>query len=67
MHRRCLSLCLVAAVMSGCIHVKMDPIQINAVVDVNLKVEREVAGLLTDIYGSSTTINAATAPAPVAK
>ena len=69
MHRRCLSLslCLVAAVMSGCVHViKMEPIQVNAVVDVNLKVEREVAGLLSDIYGNSATI-AATAPAPASK
>ena len=40
----------------------MDPIQVNAVVDVNLRVEREVAGLLSDIYGNSTTI-AATTPA----
>lgn len=67
MHRSCLLLCLAAAIVSGCVHViKMEPIQINAVVDVNLKVEREVAGLLTDIYGNSTTINA-TAPAPASK
>lgn len=63
MHRFCLILCLLTALVSGCIRVKMDPIQINAVVDVNLKVEREVAGLLTDIYGNSTTINAAAVPA----
>ena len=65
MHLRCLLLCLVAAVMSGCIHVKMDPIQLNAVVDVNLRVEREVAGLLSDIYGNSATI--AAAPVPTSK
>ena len=52
-----LLICLVTAAVSGCIHVKMDPIQLNAVVDVNLKVERAVAGLLNDIYGDSATIN----------
>ena len=57
-------LCLLALLAGGCVRVKMDPIQINAVVDVNLKVEREVAGLLTDIYGSSSTINAAAVAAP---
>jgi hypothetical protein len=55
---------LIAPLLGGCIHVKMDPIQLNATVDVNLKVQREVAGLLSDIYGDSSTINA---PAPAAK
>lgn len=59
---RCLLALAFAAMLGGCIHVKMDPIQVNAVVDVNLRVEREVAGLLSDIYGNSTTI-AATTPA----
>ena len=66
MHRRLLVLGLAAVAVSGCIHVTMDPIQLNAVVDVNLRVEREVAGLLSDIYGNSATI-AATTPAPAAK
>ncbi len=57
MSRRLIALALAAA-LGGCIHVKMDPIQVNAVVDVNLKVEREVAGLLSDIYGNSATIAA---------
>ena len=47
---------LLAAGLSGCIHVKMDPLQVHAVVDVNVRVEREVAGLLSDIYGDSATI-----------
>ena len=40
-----------AALFAGCIHV--DPIEIHATVDVNVKVDREVAGLLTDIYGDT--------------
>ena len=45
-----------AALLAGCVHVKMDPIQVNAVVDVNVKMEREVADLVNDIYGSSATV-----------
>ena len=66
MHRHFLVSGLSAVALCGCIHVKMDPIQLNAVVDVNLKVEREVAGLLSDIYGNSATIAAVT-PAPASK
>ena len=51
---------LAAGLGGGCLHVKMDPIQVNAVVDVNVKVEREVAGLLSDIYGDSSTIKVPT-------
>ncbi|MBI4625593.1 MAG: hypothetical protein HY736_20535 [Verrucomicrobia bacterium] len=57
--------CLLAfafAGLSGCLHVKMDPIQVNAVVDVNVRVDREVAGLLGDIYGDSTTIKVPNPP-----
>ena len=64
MHRRINLLCLtLAALGGGCLHVKMDPIQVNAVVDVNVKVEREVAGLLSDIYGNSATIKVPTSSA----
>lgn len=48
---RSLPLILLAAISAGCIHV--DPIEIHATVDVNVKVDREVAGLLTDIYGDA--------------
>jgi hypothetical protein len=48
---------LTLAGISGCLHVKMDPIQVNAVVDVNVKVDREVENLLSDIYGNSATVN----------
>ncbi len=53
---------LALAGLSGCLHVKMDPIQVNAVVDVNVRVDREVAGLLGDIYGDSTTIKVPNPP-----
>jgi hypothetical protein len=56
---------LLASLTSGCIHVKMDPIQVNAVVDVNVKVDREVSNLLSDIYSDSKTLNVPnTPPAP---
>jgi hypothetical protein len=56
----CFSLAGLAS--SGCLHVKMDPIQVNAVVDVNVRMEREVANLLSDIYGDSATLNVPTSP-----
>ncbi|MCF3652267.1 hypothetical protein [Synoicihabitans lomoniglobus] len=47
--RRILPLTFLAtALLSGCIHVKMDPIQVHAVVDVNVKVDRA----LDDFFGS---------------
>lgn len=42
----------------GCIHVKVDPVEVHATLDVNVKVDREVSNLLTDVYGDSKTINA---------
>ncbi len=46
-----------SVVLSGCIHVKMDPIKVHAVVDVNVRMEQAVANVLADIYGDSTTVN----------
>ncbi len=65
MHARLCSLILALGALSsgGCLHVKMDPIQVNAVVDVNVKVDREVQNLLSDIYGNSSTVNVPTPPA----
>lgn len=46
MHRRLLFLsCTV--VLGGCINVKLEPIEVHAVLDVNVKVDRE----LTDFFG----------------
>ena len=62
MHARLCLICLALAGLtgSGCLHVKMDPIEVKAVVDVNVRVEREVADLLSDIYGDSKTVNVPT-------
>lgn len=46
-----------ALVFSGCIHVSMDPIQVHAVVDVNVKMEQAVTDTLSEIYGDSKTLN----------
>ena len=63
MYRRFI-LAFSAAALGGCIHVTMDPIQVHAVVDVNVKVDQAVNNLLADVYGGSTTVNApAAAPA----
>jgi hypothetical protein len=43
--------------LSGCIHVKMDPIKVHAVVDVNVRMEQAVTDLLSDIYGDSATVD----------
>ncbi len=54
-----------AVSLGGCLSVKTEPIEVKPIhitVDVNVRVEREVASLLSDIYGNSTTI-AATTPA----
>lgn len=54
----CLLLPLVAS--SGCVHVRMDPIQVNAVVDVNVRVDRALDDFFGDIDSKSTTINTPT-------
>ncbi len=48
---------LTAVLAGGCIHISMDPIQVHAVVDVNVKMEQAVTNLLSDIYGDSKTVN----------
>lgn len=51
--------------LSGCIHVSMDPIQVHAVVDVNVKMEQAVTDLISDIYGDSNTVRTETlTPSP---
>ncbi len=61
MRLRILLLALALAGSSGCLHVKMDPIQVNAVVDVNVKVDRALDDFFGDIDRKSTTINTPTA------
>jgi hypothetical protein len=56
MFPRCLVFSCVL-LLGGCIHVKVDPVEVHATLDVNVKVDREVSDLLTDVYGDSKTIN----------
>ncbi|MBC8010612.1 MAG: hypothetical protein H7067_11005 [Burkholderiales bacterium] len=63
---RPLLLCALSLLFAGCIHVSMDPIKVHAVVDVNVKMEKAVTDLLTDVYGDSTTVNTEALPAPAA-
>jgi hypothetical protein len=60
MLRRLLLLGL-TGLLSGCIHVKLDPVEVHATVDVNVKVDQAVSSLLTDVYGDSATVK----PQPV--
>ena len=59
-------LALLALNFCGCLSVKTEPIEVKPIhvtVDVNVKVDREVAGLLSDVYGDSKTINVPNSPA----
>ncbi|MCC6415970.1 MAG: hypothetical protein IT582_08680 [Opitutaceae bacterium] len=48
--------------LGGCIHVKMDPIQVHATVDVNVKVDRALDDFFGDLDKKSTTITPAAQP-----
>lgn len=63
---RLLPLCLMPLGLAGCIHVSMDPIEVHAVVDVNVKMEKAVTDILSDIYGDSATVNTNALPTPTA-
>lgn len=52
---RCLLLLLPLA-FAGCIHVKMDPIKVHAVVDVNVKVDQALTDFFGDLDSKSKTI-----------
>lgn len=54
---RCRFLPLLALpILAGCIHVKMDPIEVHATVDVNVKVDRALDDFFGDLDQKSTTI-----------
>jgi hypothetical protein len=57
---RRLSLLLPVLLLAGCIHVKMDPIQVHAIVDVNVKVDKALDDFFGDLDKKSTTITADT-------
>ena len=47
-----------AVLLGGCIHVKMDPIEVHAVVDVNVKVDKALDDFFGDLDKKSATLNA---------
>ena len=53
---RCFFLLGCTVSFGGCVHVKLDPVQVHATVDVNVKVDQAVSNLLTDVYGDSATV-----------
>jgi hypothetical protein len=46
-----------ALLLSGCIHVSMDPIQVHATIDVNVKVDKALDDFFGDLDKKSVTIN----------
>jgi hypothetical protein len=46
--------------LAGCIHVKMDPIQVHATVDVNVKIDQALDDFFGDIDRKSTTMKVET-------
>lgn len=54
---RCLILLLCAGPFAGCLHVKLEPVEVHATVDVNVKVDRALDDFFGDIDKKSTTIN----------
>ncbi|HWL16103.1 MAG TPA: hypothetical protein VNR00_10895 [Opitutus sp.] len=42
--------------LAGCIHVKLDPVQVHAVVDVNVKVDKALDDFFGDLDQKSATI-----------
>ena len=53
---RCLLLLSIAALLSGCIRVKVDPIHVT--LDVNVKVDRALDDFFGDLDKKSSTLNA---------
>ncbi|KXU37519.1 hypothetical protein AXK12_01670 [Cephaloticoccus capnophilus] len=56
-----LLLCLVPFFAVSCINVKMQPIEIHATVDVNVKIDRELDDFFGDLDKKSTTLRPDTA------
>ncbi len=53
---RRLPLPVIALLLGGCIHVKMDPIQVHATIDVNVKVDKALDDFFGDLDKKSSTI-----------
>lgn len=58
---RLLPLLALALSLGGCIHVSMDPIQVHATIDVNVKVDKALDDFFGDLDKKSATINTPTA------
>ena len=56
---RFLALTLTAFLAAGCVHVKMDPIEVNANVNVNVKVDKALDDFFGDLDRKSATIGGA--------
>jgi hypothetical protein len=53
---RCLLLLSTGLLLGGCIHVTMNPIEVHATVDVNVKVDRALDDFFGDLDKKSTTL-----------
>ena len=54
---RCLLLLSTSILLAGCIHVTMEPIEVRATVDVNVKVDRALDDFFGDLDKKSTTLS----------
>lgn len=62
---RFLSFLILASALGGCIQVKLQPIEVHAVVDINVKVDKALDDAFGDIDKKSATIEpSAKPPAP---
>ncbi len=53
---RALPLLLAVALSAGCLHIKMDPVQVHAIVDVNVKVDKALDDFFGDLDEKSATV-----------
>ena len=56
LYRLCLY-CVISAGLAGCLHIKMDPIEVHAVLDVNVKVDKALDDFFGDLDRKSSTVN----------
>ncbi|HEX2853499.1 MAG TPA: hypothetical protein VHO24_09690 [Opitutaceae bacterium] len=53
-----------ALFLAGCIHVKVDPVEVHATVDVNVKVDKALDDFFGDLDKKSTTLSKPSASKP---
>jgi hypothetical protein len=54
--RRALAVLLLVGISAGCVHVKIDPIEVNANVNVNVRVDRALNDFFGDLDKQSSTL-----------